>query len=161
MPVNLEKSTGHRTGKDQFSFQSQRKWKWSRSVVSDSLLPHGPKPGGSSIHGILQARLLQCIAIFFSRGSSQPRDWTQVSRSVSDFSKTNLNIKNENWPFPVLWLTAEFSKFAGILSAALSEHRLSGFEIAQLEFHHLQSLALFIVMLSKAHLTIEESRENH
>ena len=33
--------------------------------------------------------------------------------------------------------TAEFSKFAGILSAALSQHHLSGLEIAQLEFHHL------------------------
>ena len=33
--------------------------------------------------------------------------------------------------------TAEFSKFAGILSAALSQHHLSKFEIAQLEFHHL------------------------
>ena len=33
--------------------------------------------------------------------------------------------------------TAEFSKFAGILSAALSQHHRSGFEIAQLEFHHL------------------------
>ena len=33
--------------------------------------------------------------------------------------------------------TTEFSKFAGILSAALSQHHLSGFEIAQLEFHHL------------------------
>ena len=32
---------------------------------------------------------------------------------------------------------AEFSKFAVILSAALSQHRLLGFEIAQLEFHHL------------------------
>ena len=32
--------------------------------------------------------------------------------------------------------TAEFSKFAGIVSAALSQHHLSGFEIAQLEFHH-------------------------
>jgi len=32
---------------------------------------------------------------------------------------------------------AEFSKFAGILSAALSQHYLLGFEIAQLEFHHL------------------------
>ena len=30
--------------------------------------------------------------------------------------------------------TAEFSKFAGILSAALSQHHLPGFEIAQLEF---------------------------
>ena len=33
--------------------------------------------------------------------------------------------------------TAEFSKCAGILSAALSQHHLLGFEIAQLEFHHL------------------------
>ena len=33
--------------------------------------------------------------------------------------------------------TAEFSKFAGILSAALSPHHLLGSEIAQLEFHHL------------------------
>ena len=33
--------------------------------------------------------------------------------------------------------TAEFSKFAGILSAALSQHHLLGFEIAQLEFHHI------------------------
>ena len=33
--------------------------------------------------------------------------------------------------------TAEFSKFAGILSAALSQHHLLGFEIVQLESHHL------------------------
>ena len=30
------------------------------------------------------------------------------------------------------------SKFAGLLSVALSEHHLLGFEIAKLEFHHLQ-----------------------
>ena len=34
----------------------------------------------SSAHGILQARILECVAISFSRGSSQPRDLTQVSR---------------------------------------------------------------------------------
>ena len=34
---------------------------------------------GSSIHGILQARTLEWVAISFSRGSSQPRDRTQVS----------------------------------------------------------------------------------
>ena len=44
---------------------------------------------------------------------------------------------NENWSFPVLMATADFSKFAGILSAALSQCHLLGFEIAQLEFHHL------------------------
>ena len=35
---------------------------------------------GSSVRGILQARILEWIAISFSRGSSWPRDWTQVSR---------------------------------------------------------------------------------
>ena len=34
---------------------------------------------GSSIHGILQARILEWVAISFSRGSSPPRDWTQIS----------------------------------------------------------------------------------
>ena len=48
--------------------------------------------------------------------------------------------------------TAEFSKFAGTLSAALSQHQFLGLEIAQLEFHYL--LALFVVMLPKAHLSL-------
>ena len=34
---------------------------------------------GSSIHGIFQARVLEWVAISFSRGSSRLRDWTQVS----------------------------------------------------------------------------------
>ena len=34
---------------------------------------------GSSINRIFQARVLEWVAISFSRGSSQPRDWTQVS----------------------------------------------------------------------------------
>ena len=36
-------------------------------------------PLGFSVHGILQARILERVAMFSSRGSSQPRDWTQVS----------------------------------------------------------------------------------
>ena len=42
---------------------------------------------------------------------------------------------NEKWNFRVPGATAEFSQFAGILNAALSQHHLLGFEIAQLEFH--------------------------
>ena len=34
---------------------------------------------GSSVHGILQGRKLEWLAISFSRGSSWPRDWTWVS----------------------------------------------------------------------------------
>ena len=42
--------------------------------------PMDCSPPGSSIHWILQARILEWVAISFSRGSSQPRDRTQVSR---------------------------------------------------------------------------------
>ena len=49
--------------------------------------------------------------------------------------------------------TAEFSKFDGILSAALSHHHLLEFEIAHLEFHPSTPLVLFVVMLPEAHLT--------
>ena len=37
---------------------------------------------GSSIQGIFQARVLEWVAISFSKWSSQPRDWTQVSSIV-------------------------------------------------------------------------------
>ena len=55
------------------------KVKWSRSVVSDSLRPMDCSPPNSSVHVILQARILEWVAISISRGSSRPRDWTQVS----------------------------------------------------------------------------------
>ena len=37
---------------------------------------------GSTIHGISQARILEWVAISFSRRSSRPRDWTRVSHMV-------------------------------------------------------------------------------
>ena len=55
------------------------KWKWSRSVCPTLCDPVDCSPPGSSVHGIFQARVLEWIAISFSRGSSWPRDWTQVS----------------------------------------------------------------------------------
>ena len=45
----------------------------------DCILP------GSSVHGILQTRILKCIAIPSSKGSSWPRDWTQVSCTAGGF----------------------------------------------------------------------------
>ena len=52
---------------------------WSCSVMSDTLQSHGHSPPGSSVCGIFQARILEWVALSFPRGSSQPRDWTQVS----------------------------------------------------------------------------------
>ena len=42
-------------------------------------------PMDYAAHGILQARILEWVAFPFSRGSSQPRDWTQVSCIVGRF----------------------------------------------------------------------------
>ena len=55
------------------------------SVVSDTCNPMDCSPPGSSAHGILQARILEWVAISFSRGSSQPRDRTQVSCTAGGF----------------------------------------------------------------------------
>ena len=52
------------------------------SVVSNSLRPHGLYLQGSSIHGIFQARILEWVAISFTRGSSQSRDRTRVSHTA-------------------------------------------------------------------------------
>ena len=41
--------------------------------------PMDCSPPGSSVHGTFQARVLEWVAISFSRGSSQTRDWTCVS----------------------------------------------------------------------------------
>ena len=42
-------------------------------------------PPGSSAYGISQARILEWVAISFSRGSFLPRDWTQVSSIAGRF----------------------------------------------------------------------------
>ena len=50
------------------------------SVASVQLCdPINCSPPGSSVHGILQARILEWVAMASSRGSSRPRDWTWVS----------------------------------------------------------------------------------
>ena len=40
--------------------------------------PMDCSPPGSSVHGILQVKILEWVAMSSSRGSSPPRDWTQV-----------------------------------------------------------------------------------
>ena len=58
--------------------------KWSEVAQSCLTLcnPMDCSPPGSSIHGIFQARILEWVAISFSRRSSRPRDWTPVSHII-------------------------------------------------------------------------------
>ena len=55
------------------------KWKLKVTQSCPTLQCHECSPPGSSVHGILQARILERVAISFSR-SSWLRDWTRVSR---------------------------------------------------------------------------------
>ena len=93
------------------------------SVVSNSVRPHGLQPSrllcpwdfpgkntGVGCHCLLHASM-----------------WDECSYVVV-WTFFGIALLWENWPFPVFILknvtTAEFSKFAGILSAALSQHHL-------------------------------------
>ena len=64
---------------------------------------------GSSVYVILQARILEWGAISFSRGSSQPRDWTQVSFTTGrcftiwatrEALYNNIHVAYTTWPLP-------------------------------------------------------------
>ena len=61
---------------------------------------------GSSVHGILQARILEWVAISFSRGSSWPRNQTQVSCIAGRFFNNRVMRKALNngihVPFSIL-----------------------------------------------------------
>ena len=57
----------------------------SCSVVSDSLPPHRLQHARLLYVGILQARILERAALPSSKGSSQPRDQTQVSHFAGRF----------------------------------------------------------------------------
>ena len=46
--------------------------------------PMDCSPSGSSVHGILQARILEWVTMPSSKGFSQPRDRTQVSHIAAD-----------------------------------------------------------------------------
>ena len=54
-------------------------------VKVSQLCPALCNPMYCVVHGILQAIVLEWVALLFSRGSSQPRDWTQVSHIAAGF----------------------------------------------------------------------------
>ena len=59
--------------------------------------PINGSPPGFSIHGIIQARILEWVAIPFSRGSSWPRDWSLVSGIAGWFFTNWFTQWNPTW----------------------------------------------------------------
>ena len=71
------------------NFRKLEPWWFVCAFVAQSCLtlcePMDCSPPGSSVHGILQTRILEWVTIPFSRGSSQPRDQTWVSCTAGRF----------------------------------------------------------------------------
>ena len=61
--------------------------------MSNSCSPLDYSLPGSSVHRVLQARMLEWVAISFSRGSFPPRDWTCISYTFTKISFLATNIK--------------------------------------------------------------------
>ena len=51
-----------------------------------------------TVHGILQARILEWVAVLFFRGSSKPRDQTQVSHIAGGFFTSWATREASSWP---------------------------------------------------------------
>ena len=73
-------------------------WLWFdvRSVKVAQSCPPVCHPRGSTVHGILQARILEWVAFPFSRGSSQLKDQTQISHIAEGFFTVWVTRKPKN-----------------------------------------------------------------
>ena len=71
------------------------------------LCPTLCNPIDYTLHGILQARILDWIAFLLSRGSSQPRDWTQVSHNAGRFFT---QLSHKGTPRILEWVAYPFSR---------------------------------------------------
>ena len=85
--VRVEQGEGEREKeyiREQNLLDIDKQWQQSQVAQSCPTLwdPVDCSPPGSSIHGIFQAKVLEWVAISFSRGSSRPRDQTQVSHII-------------------------------------------------------------------------------
>ena len=74
--------------------------------------PVDPSPPGSSVHGIFQARVLEWVALPFSRASSQPRDWTHISCISWHWQTDSLPLYHLGSPSVYHSESAEVQKFA-------------------------------------------------
>ena len=86
--------------------------------MSNSFQPHELYPASSSVHGILQARILEWVAVSLSRGTSWPRDHTQICIAGRVFtiwatSEAHFLCRfSQLWPFPLIAFVSPFKILA-------------------------------------------------
>ena len=108
-------------------------WVQARSLQSCPTLcdPIDYSPPGSSIHWILQARILEWFAMPSSRGSSRPRDWTCVSYVYLHWQAGSIPLAPPGKPlFPALF-SIVFSVTKSYSSLLLHELQHGRFPVLQ------------------------------
>ena len=120
---------------------------------------------GSSVHGILQARILEWVTMPFSKGSSQPRDWTHTSYiscvnrrvlyhwhvwQITSLVQQHPQLCDSGAPFKSHWTisTLKFVVYGpwGLLNWNISSQKLEGLKIHSLclkTFHVIWELPSF------------------
>ena len=138
------------------------KVKWSEVAQSCPTLcnPMDCSSPGFSVHGILQARILEWVAISFSRGSSRPRDQTQVfciagrrfniwaTREAALFeiiNKTHENRKNKHSIKPINTRNSQTIHFVSLFLAlkflrSLSPQKTSKVLVLNLKLKNIRQL---------------------
>ena len=97
-----------------------------------------------TVHGILQARILEWVAFPFPRGSSQPRDRTQVSHIANSLPAEPQGKPNVHHRYLV-----QFS--CSVVSDSLRPQRL---QHARLPVHHQLKLMSIMLMMPSNHLIL-------
>ena len=86
-----------------------RNWLWKVKVKVAQSCPTLCNPMGYTVHGILQARILEWVAVFFSRGSSWPRNQSQVSCMEGEYFTSWAT--SEAWD--LLWIFTNITSWGG------------------------------------------------
>ena len=111
----------HGVAKSQTQLSDWTELNWTEVTQSCPTLcdPMDYSLPGSSVHGIFHARVLEWNAISFSRGSSWPRDRTQVSHIVDRWLTVWATREVLNWLTNALLVPSTTHSFASIVSSLL------------------------------------------
>ena len=102
--------------------------------------PMDCSPPGSSVHGIFWARILEWVATSFSRGSSQPRDWTRIpciGKQILHYCAVGED-PNHHWVIPKASETK--GTICGSLHNTLGKSKVSEWGLLMVQLRNLQQI---------------------
>ena len=123
------------------------------SVAFNSLWPHRLWPPGPSVHGILQARMLEWVAILFPRGSSRPReipfkeDGSFVQAAEKSIHGSALVNSEREWEKQLKWFPENIIHILSSLIQFLTAFILWG--LSRCQFSNNLFVVVFLLLCSK------------